>query len=398
MRLKRTLLIFIIISNILMTGCWSSREINTLAISVCMGIDKTDDGYLVTQQIINPRALAAKKTVNEAPVIVYSETGKDIFETIRRLTTKCPRKIYFSHMKLVIFGEELAKNGIKEVIDFLARDHEFRTDFNFVVAKGTTAHEVMGMLTSLESIPAMEMYNSLNVSEKSWAPTKSLRMIELVNSIVAKGLDPVISGVELTGESQYTGSIDVLKQPSGYKRLKYTNIGVLKEDRLVGWLNENEGKGYNYIRGKVKNTVGYTYLPNDVKITFEINSTKTDIKVVVKKGKPVVNVNIHLIANISTVDGEFDVTKEENAHLVSKYISNKLTTNCQKAVSRVKEEFNSDIFGFGEAIHRQHPKLWHKLEKNWDKEFPKLQVNITGYVKIDKVGQISKPFFMKEKQ
>ena len=82
MNFKKILAIYIILPIIFLTGCWSSREINSLAITVCIGIDKTEDGYLLTQQIINPKAIASKKATNEAPVIIYSETGMDLFEIV----------------------------------------------------------------------------------------------------------------------------------------------------------------------------------------------------------------------------------------------------------------------------------------------------------------------------
>ena len=51
--------LFIIIG--LLTGCWSRRELNDLAISVGMGFDKKDDQVQVTIQIVNPGEVASKK-------------------------------------------------------------------------------------------------------------------------------------------------------------------------------------------------------------------------------------------------------------------------------------------------------------------------------------------------
>lgn len=109
MKLRNTLVIFIILPSVFFTGCWNSREINTLAISVCIGIDKTENGYLVTQQILNTKVIATKETSQDSPVILYSDTGKDLFEIFRRLTTQAPRKIYLSHLRMVVFGENMAK-------------------------------------------------------------------------------------------------------------------------------------------------------------------------------------------------------------------------------------------------------------------------------------------------
>ncbi|NLH02478.1 MAG: Ger(x)C family spore germination protein, partial [Clostridiales bacterium] len=59
-----------------LTGCWNSRELNTLAFATSLGLDKTDDGILMTVQVFNPRAIASQKTVHETYVIVYTQEGK----------------------------------------------------------------------------------------------------------------------------------------------------------------------------------------------------------------------------------------------------------------------------------------------------------------------------------
>ncbi len=398
MNLKKISAIFIILPMIFLTGCWSSREINTLAIAVCTGIDKTENGYLVTEQIINPKAIASKKATNEAPIILYSGTGEDLLSITRKLTTKCSRKIYNSHLRLVVLGEDVAKDGIQDIIDFFARNYEYRTDFYFVVAKGTTANNILSLLTPLETIPAMEMYNSLKLSEETWAPTKSIRIIELVNSIIADGKNPVLTGIEITEGEIDSNSTDTLRQSDKIKKLKYTSLGALRKDKLVGWLKEEESKGYNYITGNVKNTVGYVNYNDNVKISVEVKKTKSEMKASLVNGKPAINVEIDIIQNIAMVEGEFDVSKKENIKIVNELAEKKVKSMCEKAVNKAQNEFKTDIFGFGEVVHRKYPKLWAKIKDDWNDEFADLTVNISVKFKTNQLGQITKSFFIKEKE
>jgi len=398
MKLKKISAIFIILSMVFLTGCWNSREINTLAIAVCTGIDKAEEGYLVTHQIINPKVIASKKATNEAPVIIYSETGDSLFEIYRKLTTECPRKIYNSHLRMVIFGEEIAKEGIQDFIDFFARVHEFRTDFYFAVAKGTTANNVLSMLTPLETLPGMEMYDSLKASEENWAPTKTIRIIELINSILADGKDPVLTGIEVTGGDVNSNSTDALRQSDQIKKLKYTSLGAFNEDRLAGWLNEDESKGYNYIMGNVKSTAGHADYGDKVKIIYEVMNTKSKMKASLVNGKPVIDVEIHVNANIGSVQGQFDVSKEENKEILKQLPEEAVKLLCNKTLKKAQKDLGTDIFGFGEVIHRQYPKVWEKIKDDWDNEFEDLPVNITVNFKVSQLGQITKPFFIKENE
>jgi len=396
MKLKKALSILLILSTILMTGCWNSREINTLALSACIGIDKEGNGYKVTQQIINPKAIASKRSNNEAPVIIYTESGTDLFEILRRMTTECPRKIYFSHLRMVVFSEEVAREGIQGIVDFLARDHEFRTDFYFIIAKETSANAILNTLSSLESIPGIEMYTSLKSSERVWSPTKAVRITELINNITAEGKNPVLTGIEITNGDENSDSIDVLKKSDGLKKLKYTHLGVLKDDKLVGWLTEDESKGYNYVTGNVKSTVGYIYTDTKDKITVETMESKTKMKAALENGKPVINIDIKVKLDIGNVDGKFDISKEENLEIINRINEERLKKRCEEVVKKVQKDYKTDIFGFGEAIHRQYPKLWKELKDNWDEEFSNLQVNYTVKSEIMRLGQVTKPYFIKE--
>ena len=398
MKLKRLLFILIILSTIFLTGCWSSREINTLAIAVCIGIDKTENGYLVTEQVLNPRAIASKKATAESPVVIYTAEGNDLAEIVRRFTTQSSRILYNTDLRMVVFGEDVAKDGIQNILDYFLRNYEYRTDFYFVIAKNSTANEVLGILTPIETVPGFSMYISLKMSEEKWAAMKSIRIIELVNSIIADGDNPVLTGIEISQDEISPKSTDILKQSGEYKKLKYTGLGAFKKDKLAGWLDEDESKGYNYITDNVKNTIEHAGYDSKVRITYEIINAKSRTKVYFLENKPAIEVKIKIKCNIVIVEGEFDVSAEENKQVLNELLASKVKLLCEKALNKAQKELKTDIFGFGEAIHRKYPKTWEKLKDDWNDKFTDLPVNITVEAETNQLGQITKPLFMKEKE
>jgi spore germination protein KC len=398
MKLKRLLFILIILSTIFLTGCWSSHEVNTLAITVCIGIDKTENGYLVTEQVLNPRAIASKKATAESPVVIYTAEGNDLAEIVRRFTTQSSRILYNADLRMVVIGEDVAKDGIQNILDYFLRNYEYRTEFYFVIAKNSTANEVLGILTPIESVPGFSMYISLKMSEEKWAAMKSIRIIELVNTIIADGDNPVLTGIEISQDEISPKSTDILKQSGEYKKLKYTGLGAFNKDKIVGWLDEDESKGYNYITDNVKNTIEYADYDSKVKITYEIINAKSKTKVYFLENKPAIEVKIKTKCNIVIVEGEFDVSAEENKQILNKLLASKVKLLCEKALNKAQKELKTDIFGFGEAIHREYPKTWEKLKDDWNDKFTDLPVNITVEAETNQLGQIKKPLFMKEKE
>ncbi|NLD47622.1 MAG: Ger(x)C family spore germination protein, partial [Clostridiaceae bacterium] len=264
--MNKLLLVITILTNMFLCGCLS-EELIDIGIAVSVGIDKSEEGYLVTYQVMNPKAISAKAP-NEAPIVLYSETGKDLFQIKRKITKQSPRKMYHSHMRTVILSEEVAKEGIKNILDFFVRGHEYRTDFYFLIAKGTTANNILKIITPLESVSQMEVYNSLEKSEKLWAQTKTTKVFELVNKIISDGDNPVITGVEILTPNDKADSNNNLKLSDGTK-LSITRFGVFKKDKLVGWLTEDESRAYAYITGNVESSGTYIQYEHD-HVSFEV--------------------------------------------------------------------------------------------------------------------------------
>lgn len=130
---------------------------------------------------------------DRSPVSIFSQKAPTLFEAIRKITTKSARKMYVAHIRLVIFDKQTARNGIKEPLDFLFRDHEVRPDFYMVVTKGTSAKDVVSFITPTEILPSIGMYKTLKVSEKVWAPTSAVKVTEMLKKLTKTGVEPVLT-------------------------------------------------------------------------------------------------------------------------------------------------------------------------------------------------------------
>lgn len=381
--MKKLLFVLVILANILLGGCLSEGELNEIGTAVSVGIDKSKDGYLVTYQVMNPRSIASKAP-NEAPIVLYTESGKDLFQIKRKITEQSPRKMYHSHLRTVIFSEEIAREGIQDLLDFFIRGHEYRTDYYFLIAKETTAHNILKVITPLESVSQMEAYDILKNSEEEWAPTKTIKIFELVNKIISEGDNPVMIGVEIFNPKDKSDSNDNLKR-SDATRLSVTGLGVFKNGQLLGWLTENESKAYNYITGNIKSTGEYIEYEQN-RIAFEIIKAKSKRKVYMLNGKPAINVDISWEHDIAASTGDLDLTDEDIIEKVNNKAEERLVLECNNVVKRAKEEFGSDIFGFGEDIHRAYPKLWKDIKNDWNDEFAELTVNFNVSAKMNNLG------------
>jgi spore germination protein KC len=392
----RRISLFIILFNcmFLLVGCWSSKEISELMIVTGMGIDKNPnaDEYIVTLQIINPGEIASQTKTERLEVTAYKTTGRTLYEAMRRVSTEVPRKMYLSHIQLVIFGEELAREGIGKALDFISRNHEFRTDFFMLVSKNGTAEEILNVLTPTEASPSVSLYSSINVAEKIWAPTNGVQLDELISTLLSAGKNPLLTGVTVNGDKEKGDEVNSLERIKPSAVTKITGYAVFKKDKLVGWLNENESKGYNYIINNVTSTVGTIPCDGDGYIAIEVTKSKTNIKTRKKSGKPSITIEANLEANLGEIQCDMDLTKTETIKIIEKKVEKRVQNIMEESIKKAKEELKSDIFGFGEVFHRQQPKKWEKLKDHWDEAFQDLEVNYKINYEIRRLGTISNSF------
>jgi spore germination protein KC len=222
--------------------------------------------------------------------------------------------------------------------------------------------------------------------KKWWAPTNSLKIVELVNDINAKGKNPALAGVELYQKTEDMDTIKGLEKSSPGK-LKFTDLGVFHGDKLVGWLDEKESLAFNNIAGKTKSSVVSVVYDNNTNVSLNINMKETKIKVSLSDSKPVINVMLSAEMMITTMTGDVDFTDKENLDKLNSIVNEKMIDLCKKTLDKAQHELKTDIFGFGESIHRAYPKVWNELKDNWDSEFTTLQVNFTADTKIMDFGE-----------
>lgn len=403
MKRSFTMLIMLIVFLLFTTGCWNRRELNELAITLAIGLDSTRDGqYLVTAQVVNPGEVSPGKGGGGSglsPVVIYQAKGKTVFEAIRKMTKESPRKIYPSHLRMLLIGESLAKEGIGKPLDLLSRDWELRSDFYIVVAKGMDAEDILKVPTALEKIPANNLFDTLETSAKALSETSFVTLDEVISNMVSDGNQPVLTGIhsKIKGDEETSLSKQNVEMIDTPARLLFGGLAVFDEDKLVGWLDDKQSRSYNAITNRVKSTTVNIACPKGEEAVLQLLRSKAKVKGIVKNGKPEVDIEFRREYNVGEVECLIDLTKPETISKLEEIEVQRFTKMVEQSIKQVQEEYKVDIFGFGEAIHRSDPKAWKKLKKDWDKEFQHLPVNVKADVQIRRVGTVGNSFLEKLK-
>lgn len=392
MRRKYILIFLILNMSLLLTGCWSRKELNEISIASALGFDKTGDHYIVSAQIVNPGEIYSPPESGgfRPPISTYSAEGTTIAECIQKMTVETPRKIYLSHLWIVFISEEVARTGIQDILDFLNRSPEVRNDYDFLLIKNKRSIEAINNLTSLVKIPAYKLFFGLASCEKNWGITTRITMNEMIPAIVSQGKNPVIPGIYVSGSKN---DIPSLEQTMASNDFKFSGIAAFKRDKLIGWLSDKESKGYNFIEGNIKSTIINIPVEGRKGIAIKIVRSQNKIKGNVQNKKPKIAIEITAEGDIGEVHtGLIDFSKPENIYPLEAKVNQEIYNYITAAIHKAQNQFQSDIFGFGEAIHRSNPNYWKSIANQWDKEFKNTKVTVNVDVKLRHTGSVSNSF------
>lgn len=395
--MKKQIVIVIIIAflSTQIIGCWDRTEVEDLAIVSAVGIDilKIHDKkkWQVSIQVARPQAIGKKDGggggSSVTPVWIESSVGDTIDDALRNFSTRASRRVFLAHSKLIVLGDEAARQGVKQIIDVLQRNREIRLRDWLVVFQGE-ARDLLNIRPSLESLPSNEIaglfINSMPEVSKSYVIT----IKDFANTMISSGADPIAGRIKVYKLAKKELPEDELlyKGKPEYERLQ--GAAVFRSDKLVGYLEDNETMGLLWVNGYMRRGVMSLSENGVPDMSIQITNGTSQVKPYLNNGKITVRIKISAEGNISEHRSTHKIAQQ--MPMLEKEFAAKIEEQIRMVLKKAQTDYKADIFGFGEYVHRKYKKEWHeKYEKEWgEKYFPKIKVLIDVKAKIRGTGMI----------
>ncbi|MFP7298922.1 Ger(x)C family spore germination protein [Neobacillus niacini] len=383
---------------LLLSGCWSKKELTDLAIVAAIGIDKNEEGrYVGTLQIINPGNVASGMQGGGGsqgpPVSVITGTGDSIVELSRKASRKLSRRLYYAHTNLVVIGEDLAREEpLTTILDSLERDAAFRSTAILVIAQGSKASDIVKVLTAIDKIPSNKIIKTLKFTERTWGENIAITMQDAIKILVSPGKELVVSGFRLSGDVDKGKKIESTQQTEPSSLLYAGGLAIFKNGKLTDWIGGNTARGSVFLLDKLNaSAIGVKWEGKDEAILYELIRQKTTVSAKLEKGKPHVSIEVSAEGNIGEIKVPTDLTNPDVLLKIEKEIEKEIKNEISIAVKQAQKN-KSDIFGFGDALHRTNPKEWAKMAPKWhDIYFPEVKTDIVVDAFIRRTGLRNAP-------
>ncbi|MDW7675102.1 MAG: Ger(x)C family spore germination protein [Bacillota bacterium] len=363
------ILILILITLILGTGCWDVRDMRNRAFVTAIGLDATEGEaspkYKVTFEVIRPAGLGFR--TDEPASIIQTIEADSIAQAIEQLQARISRNLDLAHFRLLLVGEEKAREDFVDVVDYFNRHPEMHKRFKLMFVQEGEAQDVLKMEPLLEPYPSAEI----------------VAIAELEPKVSIARYNPFISFILNLRSMEGRGlAARIMVSEEGSMVIRH-GAAVFDNWGLVGWLSSDEAKAANWIIGNVKATIDsdlngniYTYFVN-----------KKSVKIIPSKNDDQVSlaVNIETDGTILQQQGEqLDLADPKNITKLENLFAQTIKQQAQSAIDKSQQYFEVDYLGFGAVLNKRMPKIYREL--NWEKMFPIIPIDVTVQSKITRTG------------
>ncbi|MDP2856780.1 MAG: Ger(x)C family spore germination C-terminal domain-containing protein, partial [Bacillota bacterium] len=167
-------------------------------------------------------------------------------------------------------------------------------------------------------------------------------------------------------------------------------IAAYKGDRMVGFLDGKDARGFLWAVGRVHHTDLEIPDPSGQPglLGLTVIRASSSIKPILNGRLPSIKVQVHVDLELSEVP--FAVrTGKEVVDALEHQVNALVEREIRSTLGIVQGKLKSDIYGFGRLVWQANPRLWSQLEPVWNDEvFPLVKVEIEVKSRIRGPGSI----------
>ena len=408
--ISKGIALFLCLSNLLLTGCYDAREVDDEVYTIAVGIDKgTDNKIRLTIQyptyrggMISSGGGSSNGENLQENNIIHTLECPTFVEGIDMMGMSVSRRVSLTHVKMLVFSEELAREGVGNFVSELQRFRESRSTMAIVVVKAVTAEAfikenksniggTISKATELMFLQAKYSNYFPYVKFKEFYKNllspyqESIAIYGGINDFNKLSTEKVKNPPLLTKQGFMPGDLP----RKGVDKREYTGIAVFNGDKMVGALDSYESTYYLMIMGKFpKGAVSFED-PGDSEKAIVLdmrNNRKPKVKAYFKDGKPVINLEVQLEADIETIQSRINYENKEGIQMLNEYTAKLIQEDMKKLIKKTQKEYRSDIFGFGRYMATKFSTIQSFEKFNWLNRYADAEINVKTTVEIRRTG------------
>ncbi|WP_339229795.1 Ger(x)C family spore germination protein [Oceanobacillus sp. FSL K6-2867] len=348
---------------LLLAGCVQGEAIENLQIVESFGYDIADrKKYQLTLAVtmFSPSENAAIKgeTISDENYTGYGAAWS--------AGRKSPKTMPTGKTLVTLFGEELAKEGINDVIDGIERHPTIGGLVDFCVIEGEAKELLEGEYAFGQTV-SRYLKSLLEQNKKMNLPITNFHAF--MYGFYSKGQTPFMPLIQKEGD-----------------QIKLTGLALFKEDKYVDKINANQLFIFKMLYESMKGGTYEASISEQDKYAA-IESVESNVNYTVSQGisNPKVDINVEIKAFLNEVNSNVELKNKEDEENLEKLIEEDLKENGLKLIKQFQEK-ELDPLGIGDKV-RSQTRGWESSK--WSNLYPNATVDIKTKVDILETGIIN---------
>lgn len=336
------------------TGCSQSslfsnyRPIEQLKLVHTMGFDLHEDGLELS-------VCGGEK--DGQGLTRLSCTGKNISECLAKLQQYSEKtELYYAHNRYVIVGEDYAKQGLKDIMEYLESSTQLRSDLPLFIVKGGTAkelvlnsggkeqgiHDVMeAVLRDCEQQGCGYPFTCGDIG--SFSAEYGSALACALTAEKTKDTDPTAEDQELTPTA--------------------AGFAVIRMGTLAGFIDRESARGVNLLIGET-GTQPMTLTVSGQPVSLRLTKVKTALEPTFGRTGIMTKLVLDVQAEASLEETE---GRQMDRERLDKHVSITMERWMDEILLTMRET-RCDFLGFGPRIAIRYPKLLSESPIPWTEQ------------------------------
>ncbi|WML36575.1 Ger(x)C family spore germination protein [Clostridium sp. OS1-26] len=390
--MKYKKVIVIILSCILLSGCWDKVEIDRRSLTSIIGIDVGEQAgkekelkSLSPDEPFTGMDLKKLKVTFGAPDISQlgpdkGGTAKDMYintdaysmqNAVDKATLKSSRNISFSHIKLLVLSKDLTTYPeiLKEIVDYLQREPSLNRNMYVVISDGKAEEYI-------KHKPTMEKNIENYISGLIENTTRS-------TSILPVTLNEFLVLLSENGNAM----LPRMTIEKDKNELGISGVSIIKDYKYKGDLSAIETANLEMLRGKLKGGRKTIY-KNGHPIDIVIDGVERKISMDNQQGKLTFSISLDIEGELKDYYVGGELFSKNMLESLQQNLNNSVKQECSQVVQITQREFGVDPIGIREYVEKYHPSLWKQIKNNWSEVYSSATINVVVNSNVRRIGVV----------
>ena len=341
------------------------EELGQLQLIQTLGIDRRGaEGVVVS--------VASGADVGERAPAVLSAEGRSVSEALELLQKYSPREsLYFAHTQFLLLGEDCARRGVAPWLDYVQRLPQMRTGAELFLVRGADARTLItgsgdGQYDVSDKLHALLRELEHQCGERVYSCAEVSRRLAESGAALVHAVDAADSGgVVFSGG----GGLSVLS--AGY--------GVLRGDRLVGWLSGDAAKAVGLFEGTLSGGTVSLRLKDGSLAAVYLLSGETKLEPVWDADGALrgLRVEAALLSALAELETPALADREDLDALLSDALARRAEGWLRAALDFSQAE-GADFLALGQRLRRADPRRYDAMPAPFAEALPGLEIEVSA--------------------